>query len=61
MTGDAKFETTNPPCTCEGHSHRDDDERGTCYWNDPNPYNAKSVMGYCACRHQLRSESVSSA
>lgn len=40
-------EGVNPPCTCEGHQHRPDDD-GNC--DKPND-NDPASWGYCACQH----------
>jgi hypothetical protein len=41
-------EGVNPPCSCERHDHRNDDEAGRCEYsttNDP------ASWGICACQH----------
>lgn len=40
----------NPPCTCQGHSHRSDAE-GHC--DRPNDNDPES-WGYCGCQHDSR-------
>ncbi len=37
----------NPPCTCEGHTHRPDDHGQCDKTNDNDP----ASWGYCPCQH----------